>query len=100
MNKILTLRPIILLLAVAIIFLWGNTVYAEAKEEGERRIELEKTEIIGVLERPAAIFPVRWKDPEGPDEKTYTLKRSFKREIFEFVDMDSINANIKSQKSK
>ena len=85
------LRIIVILVMLILTSFMGNILYAEVKGEGEKKIELEKTEIFGVLERPATIFPVRWKDPDGPEEKTYTLRRSFKREILEFVDMDSID---------
>ena len=77
------------LLIVLISLLCNGTSYAEDKEE-EKKITIEKTEVLGVLERPAVIFPVRWKYPEEHAAKTMILKRSFKEEIFEFVDMETI----------
>ena len=78
-----------LLLIILISLLCNNTSYAEDKEE-EKKIMIEKTEVLGQLERPAVIFPVRWTYPEGRAAKTVILGRSFKEEIFEFVDMETI----------
>ena len=77
------------LLIVLISLLCNGTSYAEDKEE-EKKITIEKTEVLGVLERPAVIFPVRWKYPEGHAAKTVILERSFEEEIFEFIDMETI----------
>jgi len=77
------------LLIVLISLLCNSTSYAEDKEE-EKKITIEKTEVLGVLERPAVIFPVRWKYPEGHAAKTVILERSFEEEIFEFIDMETI----------
>ncbi|HKZ57875.1 MAG: hypothetical protein A2Y48_03160 [Nitrospirae bacterium RIFCSPLOW2_12_42_9] len=79
------------------ISLWSSIIYAEDNKD-ENKIEFEKMEIIGVLERPAAIFPIRWKNPERPEEMTYELKRSFKEEIFDFLDMDAIEKQKKIAK--
>jgi len=68
----------------------GNS-YAEDKTEEEKKISVEKTQVFGVLEKPAVIFPVRWKNPEGQPLKTLPYDRSFKEEIFEFIDMGIIN---------
>lgn len=86
------MKYIIHIIAVFVVFLslsGINTSYAEDKEE-EKKITIEKTEVLGVLERPAVIFPVRWKLPEGQPAKSVTLMRSFKEEIFEFIDMKTI----------
>lgn len=78
------------LILVLILFLFtGAVLHAEDKEE-EKKITIEKTDVIGVLEKPAVIFPVRWKSPEGQPAKALTPERSFKKEIFELVDMDAI----------
>lgn len=77
-------------LAIFLISLWGDRVYAEPQKEKDSKIQLEKEEIIGVLERPNVLFPVRWKDTEAPAEKSYELQRSFKEEIFDFVDMEKM----------
>lgn len=82
-------KIIIILIMVILISFIGNILYAEDKEE-EKKITIEKTEVLGVLERPAVIFPVRWKYPEGYAARTVILERSFKEEIFEFVDMETI----------
>ncbi len=86
------MKYIIHIIAVFVVFFslsCINTSYAEDKEE-EKKITIEKTEVLGVLERPAVIFPVRWKLPEGQPAKSVTLMRSFKEEIFEFIDMKTI----------
>ena len=86
------MKYIIHIIAVFVVFLslsGTNTSYAEDKEE-EKKITIEKTEVLGVLERPAVIFPVRWKSPEGQPAKSVTLMRSFKEEIFEFIDIETI----------
>lgn len=80
----------IFLLVILICVLCINTSYAEDKEE-EKKIIVEKTEILGVLERPAVIFPVRWKYPEGLMPGTLHSGRSFKKEILEFIDLETIN---------
>ena len=77
------------LLIVLISLLCNGTSYAEDKEE-EKKITIEKTEVLGVLERPAVIFPVRWKYHEGYAARTVILERRFEEEIFEFVDMETI----------
>jgi len=77
-------------LGIFLISLWGERVYAEPQKERDSKIQLEKEEILGVLERPNVLFPVRWKDTEAPQEKSYELQRSFKEEIFDFVDMEKI----------
>lgn len=82
-------KAIIILVIVTLISLTGNALHAEEKEE-EKKITIEKTEVLGVLERPAVIFPVRWKLPEGQPAKSVKLMRSFKEEIFEFIDMKTI----------
>ncbi len=73
-----------------LLFLWSDTLFAEAQKQKDSKIELEKEEILGVLERPNVLFPIRWKDTEAPTEKSYELQRSFKEEIFDFVDMERI----------
>ncbi len=80
---------ILTVLLVCLISLLCKISYAEDKEE-EKKITIEKTEVIGVLERPAVIFPVRWKYPEGQPAKTLTPERSFKEEIFELIDLETI----------
>ncbi len=80
---------IIVMFIVLISFLCINTSYAEEKE-ADKKITIEKTEVLGVLEKPAVIFPVRWKNPEGKPAKTLTPERNFKDEIFEFIDMETI----------
>ncbi len=82
-------KIIFILSVVILISFIGNILYAEDKEE-EKKVTIEKTEVLGVLERPAVIFPVRWKYPEGNAGKTVIPGRSFKEEIFEFVDMETI----------
>jgi hypothetical protein len=82
-------RIILILIMVILISFIGNILHAEDKEE-EKKVTIEKTEVLGVLERPAVIFPVRWKYPEGHAAKTMILERSFEEEIFEFVDMETI----------
>lgn len=88
--KITKLRVVIVLSGIVILSLLSGIVYAEEQKEEERKIELEKMQIFGVLERPNVIFPTRWKDPDAPEERIYKLKRSFKEEIMDFVDMDKI----------
>ena len=73
-----------------LLFLWSDTLFAEAQKQKDSKIELEKEDILGVLERPNVLFPIRWKDTEAPAEKSYELQRSFKEEIFDFVDRERI----------
>ena len=82
---------LIILLVSLISLLCNKPSYAEDKAEEEKKIAIEKTDVFGVLERPSVIFPVRWKYPEGQPLKTLTTERSFKEEIFEFIDMETIN---------
>ncbi len=82
-------KLIIISTVLILISFIGNILHAEDKEE-EKKIMIEKTEVIGVLERPAVIFPVRWKYPKGQPAKTLTPERSFKEEIFELIDMETI----------
>ena len=89
-HRIQILILIILLVSLTSL-LCNEPSHAEDKAEEEKKISVEKTEVIGVLERPAVIFPVRWKYPEGQPLKTLTTERSFKEEIFEFIDMETIN---------
>lgn len=90
-NKYKTLKlKRLIFAALFLISFWSDMIYAETQKEEEKKIELEKIQILGVLERPSVIFPVRWKEPEAPGEKTYKLERSFKEEIFDFGDMDTI----------
>ena len=88
-------RAHVFILTVWFVFLISllsnETTYAEDKAEEEKKITVEKTEVFGVLERPAVIFPVRWKYPEWQPLKTLPSDRSFKKEIFEFIDMETIN---------
>ena len=108
-HRITTLKVVISLFVALITYATANVIYAENSQiplnsplekgergglkgefEKDRKIELEKEEIIGVLERPNVIFPIRWKDPDGTNERGYKLQRSFKEEISDFVDMDSM----------
>ena len=89
MSEKCRVRIVLILIMVILISFIGNILYAEDKEE-EKKITIEKTEVLGQLERPAVIFPVRWTYPEGRAAKTVILGRSFKEEIFEFVDMETI----------
>lgn len=73
---------------ILLISFWSIGVYAESTKEKDSKIELEKEEIVGVLERPNVLFPIRWKDTEAPEEKPHGLQRSFKEEIFDFVDRE------------
>ncbi|MBI5406471.1 MAG: hypothetical protein HZA18_02090 [Nitrospirae bacterium] len=84
------LKMTVVLGGILILSLWSDRIYAEAQKEKDKRIELEKEEIVGILERPNVLFPIRWKDTEVPEERSYGLQRSFKEEIFEFVDMETI----------
>lgn len=83
------LRSIMVLLAIITLSLCCDILYAETPKEKESKIELEKEEIFGILERPNVIFPVHWRDPEGPEERPFKLERSFREEIFDFVDMET-----------
>ena len=94
--KTTKLKIAIVLFVFSIIVTCGNIQAAEK----DKKIELEKEEIIGVLERPNVIFPIRWKDPDGPNEREYKLQRSFKEEIFDFVDMDSMKKGVRGQGGK
>lgn len=76
------------LLVFLISLLCNKISYAEDKED--KKITIEKTEVVGVLEKPAVIFPVRWKNPEGQTAKALIPERSFKEEIFELMDMETI----------
>ena len=89
MSKKCRVRIVLILIMVILISFIGNILYAEDKEE-EKKITIEKTEVLGKLEQPAVIFPVRWTYPEGRAAKTVILGRSFKEEIFEFIDMETI----------
>ena len=89
-NTTTKLKMTVVLCGILILSLWSDRIYAEAQKEKDRRIELEKEEIVGILERPNVLFPIRWKDTEVPEEKSYKLQRSFKEEIFDFVDMERI----------
>lgn len=80
----------VIFLCVFLLSLLSDTVYAEPQKEKDSKIELEKEEIVGVLERPNVLFPIRWKDTEAPEEKPHGLQRSFKEEIFDFVDMEKL----------
>ncbi len=76
--------------AVILILFTGAALHAEDNKEKEMKITIEKTAVIGVLEKPAVIFPIRWKLPEGQPARTITPERSFKREILEFTDTETI----------
>jgi len=89
-DKITKLKMTVVLFGILILSLWGDRIYAEAQKEKDRRIELEKEEIVGILERPNVFFPIRWKETEAPEERPHELQRSFKEEIFDFVDMETI----------
>jgi hypothetical protein len=89
-KKKSTLQWVTVFWGIFIISLWGDRIYAEAQKEKDRRIELEKEEIVGILERPNVFFPIRWKETEAPEERPHKLQRSFKEEIFDFVDMERI----------
>ncbi|MBI5199912.1 MAG: hypothetical protein HZA09_07865, partial [Nitrospirae bacterium] len=86
-HKVPELVGMILFWTIFMIPLWGDTVSAETQGREGKKIELEKVQILGILERPNVLFPIGWKDPEGPHEAVYKLKKSFKEEIFDFVDM-------------
>lgn len=89
-KKKSTLQWVTVFWGIFIISLWSDRIYAEAQKEKDRRIELEKEEIVGILERPNVFFPIRWKETEVPEERPHELQRSFKEEIFDFVDIETI----------
>lgn len=89
-KKRSALKWITLLGGIFLLSLCSATLFAEAQKQKDSKIELEKEDILGVLERPNVLFPIRWKDTEAPAEKSYELQRSFKEEIFDFVDMERI----------
>lgn len=89
-DRTTKLKMIVVGCGILILSLWSDRIYAEAQKEKDKRIELEKEEIVGILERPNVLFPIRWKDTEVSEEGSYKLQRSFKEEIFDFVDMETI----------
>lgn len=73
--------------------LHANTLHAadEApqQEENKVEIEVEKQSIVVKIERPSLIFPLRWKDPDIPEEREYILKKDFSEEIKKIIDMSN-----------
>lgn len=56
---------------------------ADEQQHGETKIEieLEKQAIVVKIERPSIVFPIRWKNPDFPEEREYLLKQDFRDEI-------------------
>jgi len=77
-------------MATFLISFWSDMIYADTQSEGERKIELEKIQILGVLERPKVLFPVRWKDPDPPKKEEDKIERGFREEIFDLWDVDTM----------
>lgn len=96
-KKKSALKWITLFWGIFLISLWGGRIYAEPQKEKDSKIQLEKEEILGILERPNVLFPIHWKDTEVPEEKSYKLQRSFKEEIFDFVDMETIKRMVNGE---
>lgn len=93
-HKVSELKRLIFA-AIFLISFWSGMIYAETQKEEEKKIELEKIQILGILERPSVLFPVRWKEPEAPEEKADKIERSFKEEIFDFGDVDNMGRIVK-----
>ncbi len=68
-----------------------NPVFAadepQQQEENKVEIEIEKQAIVVKIERPSIVFPVRWKNPDFPEEKEYKLKQDFSDEIKKIIEM-------------
>ncbi|MBI5193330.1 MAG: hypothetical protein HZA08_07820 [Nitrospirae bacterium] len=53
----------------------------QEQEETKIEIEIEKQAIVVKIERPSIVFPVKWKNPDFPEEREYVLKQDFMDEI-------------------
>lgn len=83
-SKIQKLTAFIILLGGFVFFLSTTSVFAADEQEPEEtkiEIELEKQAIVVKIERPSIVFPVRWKNPDFPEEREYLLKQDFRDEI-------------------
>lgn len=75
---------VIIILFSFLIFQPANPAFAAEEQEPEEtkiEIELEKQAIVVKIERPSIVFPVRWKNPDFPEEREYLLKQDFRDEI-------------------
>ena len=79
----ITVGVMIILFSFAFFQLWTPVYAADEKEPEETKIEieLEKQAIVVKIERPSIVFPVRWKNPDFPEERDYLLKQDFRDEI-------------------
>lgn len=84
-DKIQKLILIVLISGLLVCCLHSTSLYAAdetpQQEETNVEIEVEKQSIVVKVERPSLIFPLRWKDPDIPEEREYILKKDFSEEI-------------------
>ncbi|MBI4714697.1 MAG: hypothetical protein HY760_01910 [Nitrospirae bacterium] len=73
------------------IFVYNGTapVWAEEPPPEEKKIRLEKVQIIGAVERPGTFYLVPWRAPDSQEKVNFEFSRDLKKEIFEFVDRES-----------
>ncbi len=90
-EKTKKLILVLILSGITGFYFTGNPVFAadepQQQEENKVEIELEKQAIVVKIERPSIIFPVRWKNPDFPEEKEYNLKQDFSGEIKRIIEM-------------
>jgi hypothetical protein len=90
-DKIQKLILVVLISGLLGCCLHANALYAadetQQQEENKVEIEVEKQSIVVKVERPSLIFPVRWKDPDIPEEREYILKKDFSEEIKKIIDI-------------
>ena len=82
---------IIVLSGIIGFYFTGIPVFAadgpQQQEENKVEIEIEKQAIVVKIERPSIIFPVRWKNPDFPEEREHILKQDFRDEIKKIIEM-------------
>ena len=92
-NKIQKLILVLILCGIIGFCFTDRSVFAanEPQQQGENKveveIEIEKQAIVAKIEHPSVAFPVRWKNPEFPEEKEYILKQDFRDEIKRIIEI-------------
>ena len=75
---------------ICLLFGYNGALAAPPAKASDETIRLEKAKIIGAVERPGISFSLPWKDPELPPHLQQHWRRSFRSEILQWVDLESL----------